>query len=62
VAAPALVLHGEMDELVPAAQAEALASALPNGTIRTLQDAGHVAYLDNPAGYCAALSEFLDRQ
>jgi len=61
VSSPALVLHGAMDELVPVEAAEALAKALSNGSIEHLEDAGQIAYLDNSAGYCAALSEFLDR-
>lgn len=62
VSAPALVLHGVMDELVPLGQAEALADVLPNGSITQLEDAGQIAYLDNPTGFGAALSGFLDRQ
>jgi hypothetical protein len=51
-----------MDELVPLEQAEALANALPEGSINPLGDAGQIAYLDNPTGFGAALSGFLDRQ
>lgn len=62
VSAPALVLHGTMDELVPLERAEALAEMLPAGSINRLDDAGQIAYLDNPAGFCAPLSTFLDLQ
>jgi len=62
VSAPTFVLHGTMDELVPLEQAEALANALPEGSINPLGDAGQIAYLDNPTGFGAALSGFLDRQ
>lgn len=61
VSAPTLVLQGAMDELVPLARARALANALPEGSIDTLDDAGQIAYLDNPAAFGAALSDFLDR-
>jgi pimeloyl-ACP methyl ester carboxylesterase len=59
ILAPALVLYGAMDELVSRDQAAALAKALPGGDIADLEEAGQVAYLDNPAGFGAALSAFL---
>lgn len=62
VSAPTLVVHGTMDELVPATRAEALAKALPDGTLLTLDDAGQISYLDNPAGFLAVVSDFLERQ
>jgi 3-oxoadipate enol-lactonase len=62
VSAPTLVLHGTMDELVPLERAQALADSLPGGSINILEDAGQIAYLDNLAGFGAALSDFLDVQ
>lgn len=62
VLAPTLVLHGAMDEFVSLEQAEALSDALPDGSFVQLEDAGQIAYLDNPTGFGLALSEFLDRQ
>ena len=62
VSAPTLVLYGAMDELVPLEQAQALAAVLPAGSIKQLEDAGQIAYLDNPAGFGAAVADFLDRQ
>lgn len=60
VSAPTLVLYGAMDELVPLEQAEALADALPDGSIDRLEDAGQIAYLDNPSGFGAALSGYFE--
>lgn len=62
VSAPALVLHGAMDELVSVEQAQAVADTLLKGSLIHLQDAGQIAYLDNSAGFAAAISEFLDGQ
>jgi len=62
VSVPALVLHGVMDEFVTRGQAEALVAALPDGAMGQLEDAGQIAYLDNPAGFGAALSVFLSSQ
>jgi 3-oxoadipate enol-lactonase len=59
VSAPTLVLHGAMDELVPVEQAEALANALSDGSISHLENAGQIAYLDNPAGFGEAVLGFL---
>ena len=55
---PALVLAGEDDVLVDAADAAALADALPNGTLQTLAGA-HAGLVEHPQAYAAALVEFL---
>jgi pimeloyl-ACP methyl ester carboxylesterase len=58
VTAPALVLCGERDKrnLV---LSRGLAQALPNAELRIVPHAGHVANLDNPDAFNAALAEFL---
>ncbi len=55
---PALVLSGEEDILVDAADAAALAEALPNGTLRQLPGA-HAGLVEHPQAYAAAITEFL---
>jgi pimeloyl-ACP methyl ester carboxylesterase len=42
IAQPALILHGSADALVPLADAEALAAALPEAEIMEIEGAGHV--------------------
>jgi len=47
VAEPALVVAGGRDRLVPAAQSETLARALPQGTYRLIEEGGHNGLLVN---------------
>ena len=58
---PTLVLCGARDEPnLPLSRA--LAEALPAGSFREVPNAGHVANLDAPDAFTAALREFLDGQ
>lgn len=57
--APALVLRGTLDELVPLEQARALADAMGNASFSELEEAGHIAYLDNPKAFGDTLTSFL---
>lgn len=45
---PALVVRGSHDERVSAREAERLAEALPNAQALTVEDAGHLAHLEQP--------------
>jgi pimeloyl-ACP methyl ester carboxylesterase len=58
IAADTLVLCGERDR-ANTPLAVALARAVPRATFRLVPDAGHIANLDNPAGFTALLAEFL---
>lgn len=61
VQAPALVLRGELDELVPEADADALAKSLGGAARAEIADAGHLADIDNPAGFAGQLDSFFAR-
>jgi pimeloyl-ACP methyl ester carboxylesterase len=58
---PALLIAGEFDVASRRAAAEAIARRLPCAQVVTIPDAGHLANLDNPLAYGAALSAFLQR-
>jgi pimeloyl-ACP methyl ester carboxylesterase len=58
VQARTLVLAGRTDHLVPLADAEELARALPDGRVHVL-DAGHVPMVEQPAAFSRALLGFL---
>lgn len=60
LAMPVLALAGEHDTPWRRACAAALAEAAPHGRSALIQDAGHVANLDNPAGFDAAIRDFLN--
>jgi pimeloyl-ACP methyl ester carboxylesterase len=58
VQARTLVLAGRTDHLVPLADAEELARALPDGRVHVL-DAGHVPMVEQPAAFSRELLGFL---
>lgn len=60
ITVPALVLVGENDGLTPLALAEAMVERLPQARLQVIPGAGHVANLENPEAFNAALVEFLD--
>lgn len=51
---PVRLIHGAEDRLMPAAAAEWLVDALPNGRLSVFTDCGHAPLLSRPAD-CAAL-------
>jgi len=56
---PILLLHGEKDMTFPAGLAEQAASLIPTATAVVLPEARHMAHIDDPAGWMAALRRFL---
>jgi pimeloyl-ACP methyl ester carboxylesterase len=56
---PTLLLHGRQDMTFPAALAEAAAARIPAARAVVLDQAGHMAHIDQPAQWMAALREFL---
>lgn len=59
ITAPALVLHGQHDRLVPPAAAEFLARQLPAARLALIPSAGHAPFLSHPDATWSALTEFL---
>ena len=58
-AVPTLVLVGADDQTIPPAESERIAAALPQATLVTIPDAGHLAPLENPAAVNEAMLRFL---
>jgi pimeloyl-ACP methyl ester carboxylesterase len=56
---PMLLLHGRQDMTFPAGLAEQAAAVIPAATAVVLDDAGHMAHVDQPGPWLAAVSEFL---
>ena len=46
IASPTLVIHGTEDRYVPVANAAALAEAIPNATLRVIDYAGHLVFIE----------------
>ena len=58
-AIPTLVIWGEKDTLMPAAQASILAASFDDAKVLTLPGARHPAYLDQPEKFHQAVLEFI---
>jgi 3-oxoadipate enol-lactonase len=61
VSVPALVLVGEEDELTPVDESRKLVEALPTAELVIVPRAGHLANLESPDAFNAAVSTFLSR-
>jgi pimeloyl-ACP methyl ester carboxylesterase len=59
---PVLVVVGAEDELSPPAEAEAMAAVPPNARFVVVPEAGHLANLESPDAFNAALGTFLREQ
>jgi pimeloyl-ACP methyl ester carboxylesterase len=59
VTAPALILHGERDRLVPVANARRLAGALPDAELHVIGGTGHAAELERRDDVLAIIGDWL---
>ncbi len=59
IACPTLVVVGEEDVITPVADATALHDAIPGSRLAVLPAAGHLANLETPDAFDAALARFL---
>jgi pimeloyl-ACP methyl ester carboxylesterase len=60
IACPTLVVVGESDALTPPAEAEKLAKAVKGAKLVRVPAAAHLANLENPEAFGAALEAFVD--
>jgi len=60
VSAPALVITGEDDHIVPARNSERLAADLPASELVVIPDCGHVPHEERPAEFLEAVTGFLE--
>lgn len=58
VAAPALVIHGTADRVVPYANCKALAAAVPDSRLVTLSGAGHLCWFEEPDRLNRLITDF----
>lgn len=59
IAVPTLLLYGELDQRSPLPVAEAMHAAIPDSTLIVLPEAGHMANLEAPDRFNAAVRSFL---
>lgn len=55
---PTLIIHGEMDALVPVSAAQWLAGQLPNSQLHILPGAGHVPTMTRPHQIATLINQF----
>lgn len=55
---PVLVITGEEDSVIPPAEAEALAEAIPGARLVTIPGSGHLPPIEQPEAMTRALEEF----
>ena len=60
IAVPTLVLHGSDDQLIPLAEARAMAEAIPGAQLAVIPGAGHLAPVEQPVNSGRVIREFLD--
>jgi pimeloyl-ACP methyl ester carboxylesterase len=61
VSTPTLAIVGENDQLTPRRYHEYLADEMPACQLAVVEDAAHLAMLERPGAFNAALDEFFDR-
>lgn len=61
IACPTLVVVGEQDTLTPPAESEKLAKAIKGAKLVRIPGAGHLANLESPDAFHAAIAEFFGK-
>ncbi len=61
ITAPALIVHGTHDRLVPLAAAQALAARRPDWTFKLFEDTGHVPQLEHPDAFVATVEAWMQQ-
>jgi pimeloyl-ACP methyl ester carboxylesterase len=59
VEAPTLVVHGELDRLIPLAAARELVRRSPNWTLEVLEGVGHVPMMETPDLFLQVVNQWL---
>lgn len=60
--APALVVAGAQDEIVPPEESEALARELPNATLELMEGCGHLPQEECSADFIAVVIDWLNSE
>jgi pimeloyl-ACP methyl ester carboxylesterase len=61
VSVPTLLIHGELDRLVPLVAAQTVASMRPDWTFEALPHIGHVPMMEDPQGFTRIVVGWLER-
>lgn len=60
VRVPALIVHGEDDQIIPLEAAEEMATAIPKARLEVIPRAGHMPNLEQPGAFNRAVNEFFE--
>jgi 3-oxoadipate enol-lactonase len=60
IAVPTLIIHGEADQLIPVAEAEAMYRAIDEAEMVIVENAGHLPNLEQPDIFNDAIIDFLE--
>jgi 3-oxoadipate enol-lactonase len=60
IAAPALVIAGELDQGTPVAMAQTLAEGIPGASLTVLKEASHLSAIEQPEAFNAAVAGFIE--
>ncbi|MFI5060097.1 MAG: alpha/beta fold hydrolase [Actinomycetales bacterium] len=59
IACPTFVIHGAEDRLIPVEVGRKIAAAVPNATLRLVEEAGHFLFFERPDETAAIVDEFI---
>jgi pimeloyl-ACP methyl ester carboxylesterase len=62
VRTPTLVIHGQLDRLIPVASARALARRRPDWTLEVLEGVGHVPMMETPDLFLDVVKQWLEER
>jgi len=57
---PVLIIHGDDDQIIPLAEAQAMAKQIKNAKLVVIEDAGHLPNLEQPDAFNDAVIDFLE--
>jgi 3-oxoadipate enol-lactonase len=60
ITVPSLILTGDSDQLIPKERSLIMAEAIPNATLATVENTGHMPMLEQPQATTMAIRNFLD--
>lgn len=60
ISVPTLILHGEMDRMIPVDHSRRMAEAIPDARLITYDDLGHIAHEEDPERTLVDVRGFLD--
>lgn len=59
ISAPTLVVTGAQDPIIPPAEARHIAEQIPNAQLAEIDQAGHIAFIEQPQAYQKVVREWL---